>query len=450
MTLKDAAPGELSGRTAGEAAPSGNWPLVLFLTAAATLSYVDRQILALMIGPVKRDLGISDTQVGLLVGLAFALFYSAMILPMGWLADTRNRRAILGAGIFSWSVFTALSGLARNYTQLFLARMGVGVGEATLSPVAYSLLSDTFARERLPLAVGVFATAPFIGIGLANILGGWLVETLERAPPIDLLGLGVVASWQLTFFAVGLPGVLLALGALLFREPPRRGASAHDHDSSWSEVFRLLGRHRSFFALHFSAFVLTALQGWALFGWVVEFLIRKHEMTRSAAGLAYGAIALTAGLLGSITGGRVATTLLERGKADATLRLCLFAALALAPLTVAMGLAPSLPIAVMLLAPVSFFMAWPPGLSIAALQAVTPNRTRGRAIGIFMVIVNFLAFTLGPVLVGFFNDVIFPSKDGIGHTLALLSVIGYPAAALCLWVALPRLRAAVRDAVAET
>lgn len=424
------------------------WYVVLFLTAAATVSYVDRQILALMVGPVKRDLGISDTQIGLLVGLAFSIFYCAMIIPMAWLADTRSRRTVVGAGIFSWSMFTSLSGLAQNYTQLFMARMVVGVGEATLSPAAYSLLSDYFSRDRLPFAVGVFAAAPFIGIGLANIVGGSVIEYLESLPPVALPLLGLVRSWQFTFLLIGLPGIALSCLIFTVREPVRRGridAAGNGRAAvSLRSIAVFLRQRWQFFLLHFGGFVLFAILGWMFIAWVAEFFIRKHGMAPGEIGTAYGIIALTAGLGGSIAGGRLATAMLRRETPDATLRLCMIGALLMAPVAICMPLLEDQRLALLLLIPLTFFMAWPPGLGIAALQAITPNEIRGRIIALYLVATNFLSFTLGPLLVGVFNDHVFHSEAAIGTTLATVSGFGYPLAALSLFLCLKHFRSALQ------
>jgi MFS family permease len=426
------------------------WYVVLFLTCASTLAYIDRQILALMIGPVKRDLGISDTQIGLLVGLAFSLFYCAVTVPIAWLADVSSRRAVIGAGILSWSVLTGLSGLAQNYAQLFLARMGVGLGEATLGPAAYSLLSDYFPRERLPLAVAVFATAPFIGVGLANMLGGGLVELLETLPPVDLPLVGAVRSWQVTFFVVGAPGLLLALLTFSIREPGRRGRMRlhvlQGAAAPWAEVFAFMRQNGRLFALHFVGFLFLAMQGWTIFAWLIEFFVRVHGMSRAAIGFTYGAIALSAGLTGSVTAGQIATSLLRRGSTDGTMRLTVVAACIMAPLAVVMPLISEVRVAVGLLIPLTFFMAWPPGLGVAALQAVTPNELRGRVIAFYLLFVNFLSFTLGPFLVGFFNDSVFHSEAAIGRTLSTLAAASYPLAALTLIACLSPFRAAVARA----
>ena len=265
--------------------------VVLMLTLAATLSIIDRQILNVMIGPVKRDLGgISDTQVSLIMGFAFSLFYSFLALPAGWIADRYNRRRLMAAGIVGWSVMTALCGIAGGYWQLFLARMGVGIGEATLGPAATSTLSDYFNPERLPLAVGIFSAAPFIGMGLANIGGGPLIDYLESAPDQVLPVLGEVYSWQLVFLILGLPGIVFGFLMLTLREPARRGRMVKEGQGvPMAEVWRFIRRRKAFFGLVFLAYLGLATQGWSLFSWIVEFYVRNHGWSRARIGVNYKA-----------------------------------------------------------------------------------------------------------------------------------------------------------------
>jgi len=430
----------------GAGRPEGYlWFLVLFLTLAGTVSYVDRQILALMIGPVKRDLGVSDTEVGLLIGLAFSLFYSAMMLPMAWLADTRSRRLVIGGGMAAWSLMTALSGLARNYGELFLARMGVGIGEAALNPAAFSLLADSAPRNRLPFLVGVFTAAPFIGIGLANMLGGTLVQLLESAPPVHLPFVGPLRSWQVTFLVVGIPGVALSLLALLIREPPRPPAEGPRPGAAVAPVLRFLAERRTLVGLHFAGLTLLAIEAFMAFAWMAEFFIREHGMSRADIGQAYGLIALVFGLSGSILAGRLASVLMQRGRQDATLLLVLAAALAMTPLAIALPLAPTGP-ALGLLAALTFFMAWPAGLGVAALQAVAPSEVRGRVVALYLLLINLVPVTLGPVLAGLVNDLVFGRPDALGETLLLLAAILYPLGALLVFCALAPFRRALEAA----
>src|SRR5579884_2376448 len=200
------------------------WYVVGVLTLCYMLSFVDRQILSLLVAPIKRDLVLSDTRVGLLQGLAFALFYTFAGIPIGHLVDTRNRRNLVVVGILVWSVFTSACSIARSFLSLFLARIGVGVGEATLSPSAFSLIADYFPQERLSTAMSVSYLGALGGSALAFAVGGTVVDALAKIGTLHLPLLGQIASWRLTFLVVGLPGLLFALLAATAREPVRRKA----------------------------------------------------------------------------------------------------------------------------------------------------------------------------------------------------------------------------------
>lgn len=416
------------------------WYVTGFLTLASTVSFIDRQILALMIGPVQRDLGVSDTMMGLLGGLAFTLFYTLLTLPMAWLADRGSRRRIIGIGIFFWSLATMLCGVADRYWMLFAARVGVGVGEATLGPAAVSMLSDYFDRARLPLAMGIYSAAPFIGVGLANILGGAVVESLEAMPQVALPLLGEVRSWQAMFLLVGAPGVLLAFVTLTVREPARRGRL--NAALPLREVLRFFGERRRFLGWHFAAYTALAMQGFALFYWIAEFFIREHGAGRAEIGLHYGLIALIAGTLGSVVAGLLSARMLRGGRADATLRLVLLCSLLLIPVGVALPLAPDYNTALLLAAVATFFMGWPSGLGLAALQDIVPNELRGRVVALYLVVVNFLAYSFGPLLGGLIGDQLFGGKS-LGNALGLMAAVNYPVAAFCIWRALRHFRVAL-------
>ena len=448
LSAADRVPEDGAGaRTASSSAYM--WYVVGFLTLAATISTIDRQILALMIGPVKRDLGVSDTMMGLLGGLAFTLFYTVLTLPMAWLADRGSRRRIIGWGMFFWSLATVGCGLAGRFSHLFFARMCVGIGEATLSPAAVSMLSDYCDRARLPLAIGIFSAAPFIGVGLANILGGMVVQHLETLPQVTVPLFGDMRSWQAMFVIVGLPGLALVALMSTLREPPRKGRAvgAVHKDIPMRDILRFVADRRQFLGLHFLAYTAMAVQGWGLFYWIVEFFIREHGASRGEIGLIYGLIALFVGLLGGIVSGIASGRMMRAGRPDATLRLVLVAILALVPIGVAMPLVPGFRSALILLTLATFFMGWPNGLGMSALQFIVPNELRGRIIALYLVVVNFLAYSLGPLLGGLISDKVF-GGDSLGHTLALMAAVNYPLAALCTWRALRHFRAALTAAEA--
>ena len=199
------------------------WFVVGLLTLAYVFSFIDRQILNLMVKPIQKDLGISDTGMGLLMGASFAVFYTFFGIPLGRLADTRSRRLIICCGIAVWSLMTAGCGLTKKFWQLALMRMGVGVGEASLSPAAYSLISDYFRPELRSTAISVYSMGIYIGSGLAFILGGLVIGFTSEQESFVVPIVGAVRSWQLVFFVVGLPGLLVAVLMLAIREPARKG-----------------------------------------------------------------------------------------------------------------------------------------------------------------------------------------------------------------------------------
>lgn len=424
------------------------WYVVGVLTLASTLSFIDRQILNLMIGPVKRDLGgLSDFEVSLIMGLAFASVYNLLSYPAGRLADSSNRRNLMAAGVAAWSLMTALCGMAHTYLQLFLTRMGVGVGEATLGPAANSTLSDYFPNSRLPLAIGFVAAAPFIGQGLANIIGGPLIDYLESSPNAVLPIIGEVYSWQMVFLIVGLPGLVVAALFLTIREPIRRGLTRDDGKSvPFKEVWAFVKSRKTFFLLIFTGYLGLSIQGFALFSWLVEFFVRNHGWSKTEIGLTYGFIAMFVGITGSVFAGALASILIRRGIQDATLRIVFYGTLLLGPLAAIMTLLPSAGAAVALLIPVTFLMALPSGLIITTLQTIAPNELRGQAVAFYLISVSFLAYTFAPSLPPILSDFVFKDEGALGYSISILAVINYGVAAVCIGAGLKHYRAALDKA----
>ena len=198
------------------------WYTVVLLTVAYVFSFIDRYILGLLVEPIKNDLGLTDTEIGLLLGPAFAIFYTTMGLPIGWLADRGRRAWIVTAGITIWSLATAACGLARSFPQLFLARVSVGVGEATLGPCALSMIADSFPEERRGKPIAFYCSALGIGAGIASLAGASVFTWSKSVSGIELPVVGLVAPWQFAFIVVGLPGILLAFLMFFLREPARQ------------------------------------------------------------------------------------------------------------------------------------------------------------------------------------------------------------------------------------
>jgi len=198
------------------------WYVAGLLTITQIVSYIDRFLPSLLIQPIKNDLDLTDFQVGLLLGPAFGIFYVFVGIPIGWLADRRSRRAILSIGISVWCAMTAAAGLVRGFAPLFVARLGVGLGEATVAPCTISLLSDYFPRSKRNRALSLFMAGTFLGAGAAFLFGGPIVHSIALLPPLQLPGIGTLTSWQMSFLIIGVPGFALALLMFTIREPIRQ------------------------------------------------------------------------------------------------------------------------------------------------------------------------------------------------------------------------------------
>lgn len=416
--------------------PAYAWYTTGVLMLAYTLSYIDRQVLSMLVGPIKADLGISDTQIGLLQGFAFAVFYTFVGIPMGRLADRGDRRRIIAWGIFFWSLATAACGLARTYWQLFLARVGVGVGEAALSPAAYSMLADSFPPHRRGRALGVYSMGVYLGIGLAAIIGGAVVGGLAQRPPIQVPLVGELAAWHAAFLIVGLPGVLLALWVGTLREPRRQGLAADaPAEVPLTEVLRFLREHRALFGGHFLGFSLLALAFNAVAFWMPPYLQRVHGLSPGEFGTPFGLILAIAGAAGIFAGGAAADFIRRRGVADAELWPGIASALALWPLGVLTAQASDGWSALAWFAAFMFASSFPFAAAASGLQAVSPNRLRGQVSALYLFAVNLAGIGLGSFLTGFVNDYVYADETRIDDSLAWIVTVAAPLAALLLVLA---------------
>lgn len=413
------------------------WFVVFILTLAYTCSFIDRQILTLLIEPIRRDLDISDTQVSLLGGLAFSIFYTTLGIPIARLADQTHRRNLMAAGLAFWSLMTAMCGLARSFWGLFLARVGVGVGEAALSPAAFSLLSDYFPPRKLALAISIYSTGLYFGAGLALMIGGQVVRLVSGMPDIELPLIGKMFPWQLTFFAVALIGLPILLLMFLIREPARRampkaasGASA-DKPSSWPALRAFLALNRRTLTFHISAFTLFGIAVNCYLFWAPSLMMRTHGWSAPKAGFVIGALLFCLGTAGVYTGGWVATRLAS-GRRDAILRAAFIGVLAGLPFLVATPLVGDARLATVGLGVAIFFMAFPQGLPAAALQVITPNPLRAQMTAIYFFIGNLIASGLGPTVPALLNDFVFRDPLMLRYSLAIVQSVVVPAALICL------------------
>ncbi|MFI8735129.1 MFS transporter [Ectopseudomonas toyotomiensis] len=398
------------------------WATVAILMVAYVLSFVDRQILNLLVEPIRRDLAINDTQMSLLMGLSFALFYTVCGIPLGRVADTRSRRGLIAVGILFWSAATAACGMAKMYWQFLLCRIGVGVGEAALSPAAYSLIADSFPAERRATAISVYSMGVYLGSGLAFLVGGLVIQFASAQGDVTLPVLGEVRPWQLIFLILGVAGVLFTLLMLAVKEPARRGAGA-GVAVPLSEVGRYIRANRRTVLLHNFGFAGLAFAGYGSAAWVPTFYIRTYGWDAGQVGIVYGCIVAVFGCLGIVFGGRLADLMAKRGRSDANMRVGLYAALGALPMVVLFPLMETAFWASMLLAPAVFCLSMPFGVAPAAIQEIMPNSMRGQASAIYLFVITLIGLGVGPTAVALVTDFVFADDNALRYSLLIVTTL---------------------------
>ena len=423
--------------------------MVAVLTLANASAFIDRQILGLLVAPIRRDLGIGDAEMGVLYGLAFAAFYTLLGLPVARLADRGSRRLIIGVGIAVWSVMTALSGLARSYDELLLARFGVGIGEAALAAPAASLLADYFPSSRRATALSVYSLGIYLGAGLANLVGGAVIARLGEDATIILPLAGSIRAWQAVFVVVGVPGLLIAALMATVREPARREVGRIDATGhSVRDVFAYIRDNTRTFVSHNLGYALLALVNYGTAAWLPTHLIRTYGWSAAEAGITLGTLTITVGVAGIIVGGRVADAMLARGRTDAKLRVGIIAAVANLVFGLIYTLAPTASIAVAALVPFNFFASFAFGAAVAAVQEIVPNRMRAQAAALYVTVTTLVGLGLGPSIIGVLTEQVFGADSAVRYSLAILTVAGLAASAALLAIGLAPYRRSVayRDA----
>ena len=404
--------------------PKIAWTTLSILFLAYISSFVDRQIIGLLVEPIKADFQISDTEVSLLLGLSFAIFYCLVALPIGRLVDTHSRKKIVAVGITLWSLMTALCGLAQNYAQLFLARIGVGVGEATLGPAAYSMLADSFPPKKLGLAMGIFNMGTAVGAGLALIIGGSIISfvTENNVGRISLFGIEFLSGWQWVFILVGLPGLFIAALTMLIKEPERIiTQTTNTHGSQpvpITEVKTFFLENLDFHLPHHSAVSFSNLALVGINSWVSVYFIRIHGWSLSAAGFYIGISLILGGLMGLVAGGWLSDKLSIRfigGKAI----FCLSCALLAVPFAALFTLTED-PFNALIFFGLSYgFMVAPIPSAAAMLQETTPNRMRGTLSAFYLLVISIIGLALGATIVAILNDTFFGGDTGIRQALLI-------------------------------
>ena len=382
------------------------------LVVVYTFNFIDRQILSILLEPIKQDLGLSDSALGMLTGFAFALFYATLGIPIARFADRSNRRNLIAWALAIWSAMTAVSGLAQNFWHLLLARIGVGVGEAGCSPPAHSMLADYFPKENRATALGIYSLGIPFGILFGFIAGGWLNEFF---------------GWRVAFFIVGVPGLLLAiLVRFTLREPPRgmaEGRVADEEQPTIMETFRFLWSKRSFRHMAVGG-GLTAFVGYGVITWVPSFLIRSYGMSTGDVGTYLGLILGIPGGIGIALGGYLAD---RYGSRDTRWYLWIVsvALIASTPLFFGVYLSSTAFASLMfLILPIllgNFYQA----TTFSQTQGLVSLRMRSVAAAVLLFILNMIGLGAGPQAVGILSDILQPSygDESLRYALLTLSTV---------------------------
>jgi MFS family permease len=400
--------------------------LIVVLLLFCVFAVIDRSVIAMLVDPIRHSLGISDTQIALLMGIAYAAAYALGGLPMGYLVDKKPRKWILYFAVTFWGLAEAACGVPGGFAWLFMARMAVGLGEAPLHPSAHSIIADTVPKHRLATVMSIYSGGNLIGTGLALIIGGWIVNSLLHHGDIDLPLLGKVAPWQFAFILTGLPGMALALLILPFREPPRSHLLT-ESQGSWGELFAFLRlRWQVLLCLSVVFGGMNIVNG-GLIKWQPAYLSRFYHLNPAEYGFALGIIDATSAVAGLIVSGWLVDRWYVRGRKDAHLLYYLWAIILTSPIVfyglVTDNLTIYLASAVVAKSITVNFL----GLAAAQVQLIAPPQLRGRLSGLFfMMIIALLGSTFGALIPALISDHVFHDEIRIGRAIAATLAIFAP------------------------
>ena len=412
------------------------WYAVFVLLLAYVLSFVDRIILSLLVTPIKEDLGTTDAQMGLLMGFAFAIFYTIAGIPIAKYSDVKSRRLIIATGIFLWSIMTAVCGLAKSFFQLFLARVGVGVGEAALTPAAYSMIADYFSEDKLGRAMGAYKSGAMVGGGLAFIIGGAVVGYVVNSESIILPLLGEMKPWQMAFIIVGLPGVLIGLLMLTVREPERTGIEdSLEAKVSISDAIRYMRERWRIYLFIFLGFAFMATPISTALTWIPVYLQRIHEMSIADSGKTLGVIIFFLSTTGVLFSGWLIDFFKKKGYKDGNFKVALSICVVTVPIVYFVMNDQSLENTLWWLHLFVFVASMPLAISATVLQIVTPNQLRAQVSAVYMLFLNLITALLATTGIGFITDYWFGDEMALGQSITSVNLISMVLAFSCLYVA---------------
>ena len=400
---------------------------VVVMTLAQVFAFIDRQIPAMLVEPIKQDFSLNDSQIALLGGAAFSIFYAIMALPIGYAVDRYKRVNVLGTGIFVWSLMTTLAGLANSFGRLFGARIGVAVGEAVMAPVSVSLVSDYFPQNKQGKPMGIITAGVYIGIGATLIGGGYLIDYLTNIGGITIPGIGYFKPWQATFLVVGIPGILISFAAFMLHEPRRLGlAQTSEKDSKSINIFSHLIKNKSTLIPMFAGLIFMALIFYSFTFWAPSMMVRTHDLTLTEVGFSLGIITIISSILGTISSGAVVDYLRSKGRTDAPIRTAMFACIFAMPAICLAPLVENVVAAWMLIGIYLFFISSFAPIGLLAVSGVSSNEVKGQMAAVHAFLMMAFGLSLGPQITAFFTDFILQDESKLGLAVSLTGGLVLP------------------------
>lgn len=417
------------------------WAAVALLLVLSLFSVLDRNLITLLVDPIKADMHVSDVQLSLLFGMAFATFYGLSGIIAGYAVDRFSRRIVLAVGVLVWSLGTMLTALTDRFSLLFIARASVGAGEAVLPPATYSILSDMFSRGRLALPVSITALGLKLGQGFALVVGGVLTALIPPSLPVTVPLLGEMQGWRAIFLLGGAPGLLLILLILLMREPTRHGAvQAAGSDAGFARYLSFMRQERRFFLCHHLGQFLFVSVSIGVTAWTPAFMTRVHGWSPAETGTWIGLASLIGAAVGMPLHGWIADRMYRASAGDGHMRYAMWSAALAAPVAIAAFLVPAAWVAAVLIGLLMLVMSSYASLPLVALQTVVPATMRGKSVSVVMLVAGTGALVVGPFLVAVLTDGVFGDPAAVGMALALCGGALLPLVALLFGLSLSPLR----------
>jgi len=406
------------------------WYVAVIFAIFFVFSFIDRQIIGVLVKPMKAELALSDLQLSYVGGLSFVIFYSIFGIPLGRAADSYNRKWLIIIGVVIWSAATATCGLTTGYWQLLVLRMGVGLGEAALAPCAYSMLADMFPRKRLAMAISICTMGGAFGYGFAFLGGalvlGWANSLVGEPGFIEVGMLGQLTPWRIVFLAVGVPCLIFTLSMITVKEPARQtsGESSASTSIPLSKVIAYFRMHiKAFLFLYLGMGFLTMGSYGAAF-WDITFFDRTYGWPPEHSGIFYGIAATLGQFTGALIGGIVADRLSAKGTRDAKILVLVIIAFASFGLRLIYPLMPSSTSAMAVIFPLLLLTGAPFGVAAAALQIMAPARMRGQVTAIYFFVQALIGLGIGPTLVAFLTEQVFQDLSMLRYSLVISGGVG--------------------------